>query len=586
MGEEVKVKVKEEETEKMDKLDKMENGDSSPSSPPVKYYGWRAMPYIIGNETFEKLGTLGTSSNLLVYLTTVFHIKSVDAATLINAFSGTTSFAPIIGAFLSDAYLGRYSTLAYSSVASLLGMFVLTLTAAVSGLHPRDCKVNETCEKASAGQIAMLFLSFAFLVVGAGGIRPCSMPFGADQFNPNTEEGKRGINSFFNWYYFTFTGAMMISTTVIIYVQSSVSWSIGLAIPTILMFVACVFYFMGTKIYVKVLPEGSPFTSIVQVFCASTMKKGLKQPKDPNQDLFDPPHVSALVTKLHHTDQFRFLDKAAIVTSSDEIKPNGYPVDQWKLCSIQQVEEVKCLLRIIPVWTTGIIYYLAVVQQSTYVILAALQSDRHLGPHFQIPAASFSVFGMLAQTLWIPLYDRLIVPRLRKITGKEEPISLLQRMGIGIFLSMVAMIVSAVIEVKRRDIANGGSTIGTLLGSGTISSMSGLWMVPQLMILGVSEAFNLISQIEFYYKEFPEHMRSVAGALAFLNLAFGNYLSGFLVTIINRSTGVDGKPSWLSQDLNKGRLDLFYVVIAGIGAFNMIYFIVCARWYRFKGSRQ
>ncbi|KAJ4769431.1 Protein NRT1/ PTR FAMILY 2.11 [Rhynchospora pubera] len=582
MGEEVKLK---EETEKMEKLEKMENG-GSPSSPAVKYYGWRAMPYIIGNETFEKLGTLGTSSNLLVYLTSVFHIKSVDAATLINAFSGTTSFAPIIGAFLSDAYLGRYATLAYSSIASLVGMFILTLTAAVSGLHPHDCKVGDTCQKATAGQMAVLFASFAFLVVGAGGIRPCSMPFGADQFNPNTEDGKRGINSFFNWYYFTFTGAMMISATVIIYVQSTLSWSIGLAIPTILMFVACVFYFMGSKIYVKVLPEGSPFTSIVQVFAAATKKKGLKQPKDPNQDLFDPPHVSSLVTKLHHTDQFRFLDKAAIVTSSDEIKPNGFPVDPWKLCSIQQVEEVKCLLRIIPIWTTGIIYYLAVVQQSTYVILAALQSDRHLGPHFQIPAASFTVFAMLAQTLWIPFYDRLLVPRLRKLTGKEEPISLLQRMGIGILLSTVAMVVSAVVEVKRRSIANHGSTIGTMLGGGAISSMSSLWMVPQLMILGVSEAFNLISQIEFYYKEFPEHMRSVAGALAFLNLAFGNYLSGFLVTIIHKTTGAEGRKNWLSQDLNKGRLDMFYVVIAGIGVFNLIYFILCAKWYRFKGARQ
>lgn len=98
---------------------------------------------------------------------------------------------------------------------------------------------------------------------------------------------------------------MMISATVIIYIQSTVSWSIGLAIPTILMFLACIFYFMGTKIYVKVLPEGSPFTSIVQVFSAAIKKKGLKQVKDPNQGLFDPPHVSSLVTKLHHTDQFR-----------------------------------------------------------------------------------------------------------------------------------------------------------------------------------------------------------------------------------------------------------------------------------------
>lgn len=105
-------------------VDKAENGgggagEESPR-PAVKYYGWKAMPFIIGNETFEKLGTLGTSANLLVYLTQVFHMRSVDAATLLNGLNGTTSLAPIIGAFLSDAYLGRYLALAIASVASLI----------------------------------------------------------------------------------------------------------------------------------------------------------------------------------------------------------------------------------------------------------------------------------------------------------------------------------------------------------------------------------------------------------------------------------------------------------------------------------
>ncbi|TVU45647.1 hypothetical protein EJB05_05138 [Eragrostis curvula] len=568
-------------------VDKLENGggeDGHPPRPAVKYYGWKAMPFIIGNETFEKLGTLGTSANLLVYLTQVFHMRSVDAATLLNGLNGTTSLAPIIGAFLSDAYLGRYLALAIASVASLIGMFVLTLTAGADSLHPPECGVGETCEKASSYQFAVLFLSFAFLVVGSAGIRPCSMPFGADQFDPHTESGKRGINSFFNWYYFTFTAAMLISATVIIYVQSNVSWSIGLGIPTILMFLACVLFFMGTRLYVKMTPEGSPFTSVVQVFSAALKKRSLKQPKDPKQDLFDPPHTSAIVTKLAHTDQFRCLDKAAIVASNDEVRPGGAaPTDPWRLCSVQQVEEVKCLIRIVPVWSTGIIYYVAVVQQSTYVVLSSLQSDRHLGRGgFQIPAASFTVFAMLAQTVWIPIYDRLLLPKIRKITGKDEGLTLLQRMGIGIALSTVAMVISAIVEDRRRAIALSEPTLGTTITGGAISAMSSLWMVPQLLILGLSEAFNLISQIEFYYKEIPEHMRSVAGALAFCNLALGNYLSGFLVTIVHRTTGSGS--NWLAQDLNKGRLDLFYWTIAGIGVFNFIYFIICARWYRFKGT--
>jgi hypothetical protein len=84
-----------------------------------------------GNETFEKLGTLGTSANLLVYLTQVFHMRSVDAATLLNGLNGTTSLAPIIGAFLSDAYLGRYLALAIASVASLI-----VSTTAISSTGP------------------------------------------------------------------------------------------------------------------------------------------------------------------------------------------------------------------------------------------------------------------------------------------------------------------------------------------------------------------------------------------------------------------------------------------------------------------
>jgi dipeptide/tripeptide permease len=574
----------------VNKLEKGGNGSSSDEDsphaprPPVKYHGWRAMPFIIGNETFEKLGTLGTSANLLVYLTQVFHMQSVDAVTLLNGFNGTSSLAPIVGAFLSDAYLGRYLALAIATVASLIGMFFLTLTAAADSLHPADCGVGDVCQKATSYQFAVLFISFAFLVVGSAGIRPCSMPFGADQFDPHTESGKRGINSFFNWYYFTFTSAMLVSATVIIYVQSNVNWALGLGIPTALMFLACALFFMGTRLYVRVIPEGSPFTTIVQVFSAAVGKRALKQAKDPKQDLFDPPHTSSIVAKLAHTDQFRCLDKAAMVASPDEVRPGGVAAaNPWRLCTVQQVEEVKCLIRIVPVWSTGIIFYVAVVQQSTYVVFSALQSDRRLGGgSFHVPAASFTVFAMLAQTLWIPIYDRLLVPRLRKVTGKDEGFTLLQRQGIGIALSTLAMVISAVVEDRRRDIALNQPTIGQTQTGGGISAMSSFWMVPQLMILGLAEAFNLISQIEFYYKEIPEHMRSVAGALAFCNLALGNYLSGFITAIVHRTTG-DGQ-NWLAQDLNQGRLDLFYWTIAGIGVFNFVYFIICARWYRFKGA--
>ncbi|XP_010923296.1 protein NRT1/ PTR FAMILY 2.11 [Elaeis guineensis] len=568
-----------------EKPGQMENPeDGREAEPEIKYRGWKAMPYVIGNETFEKLGTIGTAANLLVYLTTIFHLKSVTAATLLNIFSGTTNLTPLLGAFLSDTYLGRYITLGCASVSSLLGMLLLTLTAAISKLHPPKCDNGQQCVGPSSVQLVVLLCSFGFLVIGAGGIRPCNLAFGADQFNPHTEIGRRGINSFFNWYYFTFTGAMMISSTFIIYIQSNVSWSLGLAIPTILMFFSCALFFLGTRLYVKVKPEGSPFTSIAQVLVVAFRKRGLKQPDDPETSLFNPPHLSSLVSKLPFTNQFRFLDKAAIMTPMDAIKPNGHAANPWRLCSLQQVEQVKCLARIIPIWASGTILFVALVQESSFVVFQGLQADRHFGKSkFEIPAASFTVFSMLALTIWIPVYDRILVPWLRRATGKEAGFTLLQRMGIGIVLTVVAMVVSGLVEGRRRSYALHRPALGIAPSGGTISSMSSFWLVPQLVLLGFAEAFNLIGQVEFYYKQFPENMRSLAGGVFFFGLACANYLSGFMVTVIHRTTGHNGKDNWLANDLNHGRLDYFYFLIALMEVVNFVFFIVFANWYRYKG---
>lgn len=75
---------------------------------------------ISGNETFEKLGTIGTLSNLLIYLTTVFNMKSITAATIITVFNGTANLGTLIGAFLCDTYFGRYKTIGFATVASFL----------------------------------------------------------------------------------------------------------------------------------------------------------------------------------------------------------------------------------------------------------------------------------------------------------------------------------------------------------------------------------------------------------------------------------------------------------------------------------
>jgi dipeptide/tripeptide permease len=199
--------------------------------------------------------------------------------------------------------------------------------------------------------------------------------------------------------------------------------------------------------------------------------------------------------------------------------------------------------------------------------------DCHLGPHFEIPAGTVISISFVALTLFIPIYDRLLVPMARRFTGMESGITLLQRQGVGLVISPISMVVAGIVERKRRNSA---------LSNGGISPMSVFWLAPQLVLMGIAEAFNAVGQIEFYNKQFPEHMLTLAGSLFFLTLAGANYLSTALANITKKVTSRDGHRSWLTEDINLSKLDYYFYFIALVGVLNLFYFLICAHYYQYK----
>ncbi|CAH8363844.1 unnamed protein product [Eruca vesicaria subsp. sativa] len=545
--------------------------------------GWRAVSFILGNETLERLGTIGLLSNFMVYLTRVFHLEQVDASNVINIWSGFSNLTPLVGAFISDAYVGRFKTIAFASFATLIGLVTLTLTASLPQLHPATCNSKDpvSCGGPNKLQFGILLLGLGLLSIGSGGIRPCSIPFGVDQFDQRTEHGIKGVASFFNWYYMTFTIVLLITQTVVVYIQDQVSWIIGFSVPTGLMACAVVMFFAGMKLYVYVKPEGSIFSGIAQVVVAARKKRKMKLPaeNDGTVTYYDPPVKDSVLSKLHQSNQFRFLDKAAVIIEGD-LTPEGVPANKWRLCSIQEVEEVKCLIRIVPVWSAGIISLAAMSQQGTFTVSQALKMDRHMGPNFEIPAGSLSVISLLTIGVFLPLYDRVLVPFLRRITGHKSGITLLQRIGTGIVFAILSMIVAGLVErMRRMRSINAGDPTG-------MTPMSVFWLSPQLILMGLCEAFNIIGQIEFFNSQFPEHMRSIANSLFSLSFAGSNYLSSLIVTTVHKFSGGHDRPDWLNKNLNAGKLDYFYYLIAVLGVFNLVYFWYCARGYRYKVGLQ
>jgi len=260
-----------------------------------------------------------------------------------------------------------------------------------------------------------------------------------------------------------------------------------------------------------------------------------------------------------------------------ELNPDGSIVNKWKLASIQQVEEVKCLARTFPIWAAGILSLTSMAQQGTFTVLQALKMDRHLGPKFQIPAGSMGVISLITIALWLPLYEKFLVPTLRKMTNQEEGITLLQRIGVGMLFSILSMVVAGFVEKIRRDSAK--SNPNPL----EIAPMSVLWLAPQLILMGLCEAFNILGQIEFFNMQFPDHMRSIGNSLFACSFAGASYVSSILVNIIHHTTRTHDHPDWLENDINKGRIDYFYYLIALIGTLNFVFFIYVARRYQYKG---
>lgn len=113
----------------------------------------------------------------------------------------------------------------------------------------------------------------------------------------------------------------------------------------------------------------------------------------------------------------RCLDKAAVVSDA-ESKSEEFS-NPWRLCTVTQVEELKILIRMFPIWATGIVFSTVYAQMCTMFVEQGMMMDTSIGS-FTIPAASLSSFDVISFIFWVPMYDRVIIPIARKFFGKER----------------------------------------------------------------------------------------------------------------------------------------------------------------------
>lgn len=75
-------------------------------------------------------------------------------------------------------------------------------------------------------------------------------------------------------------------------------------------------------------------------------------------------------------------------------------------------------------------------------------------------------------------------------------------------------------------------------------------------------------QVAFYYQEFPESLRNTATAMISLIVGIGFYSNDVVIGLVRRAT------EWLPDNINEGRANYVYWMMAGIGMVNLAYYLV------------
>lgn len=446
---------------------------------------------------------------------------------------------------------------------------------------------------------------FALYIValGTGCLRPCLATLGADQFDIEDPEEKKQIRRYFNWFFFAMSAGSMVAMMVVVYVALSVSWFWAFTIMGIAMFLSTACLVGGAGYYRHKKPQGSPLTRIAQVIVAASRKKKMPAPSDSAMLFEVHDHENGATTQpteptlkrynsnkgevlgeptlkryfsLPHTEGLGFLDKAAIVTEP-ETGAQSATVDPWRLCTITQVEELKTMLRGFPIIFTVAFLYVVVAQIQTWAVSQGYTMERTIG-NFQFPPPSLSAISVAFVLFEIALYDRWFVPFVRRYTNHSHGITHLQRIGIGLAQSILAMAYGAIIETARlRSARNHGLTDNLE----AVVPISIFWLLPMWILASSAELFAYVGLFEFFWQEMPVELRSLGGGLSLFAIALGFYQSGGLIIITNAITK-SHNGGWLNDpNLNKNKLNYFYIILMVLSIFNAFGFLISTKWYNY-----
>lgn len=141
------------------------------------------------------------------------------------------------------------------------------------------------------------------------------------------------------------------------------------------------------------------------------------------------------------------------------------------------------------------------------------------------------------------------------------------------------MAAAAAVEVKRLSLAKKASNDASII------PITVFVLIPQFFLVGSGEAFIYSGELDFFITESPEGMKTLSTGLFLTTLSLGFFFSSLLVLIVKKVTEGTNGHGWLADNINNGRLDCFYGLLAVLSFVNYGFYLLCAKRYKPKATK-
>uniref|UniRef100_A0A2N9I6R2 Uncharacterized protein n=1 Tax=Fagus sylvatica TaxID=28930 RepID=A0A2N9I6R2_FAGSY len=307
--------------------------------------------------------------------------------------------------------------------------------------------------------------------------------------------------------------------------------------------------------------SGSPLGMFARVLKATVCKWHLRYPHTESE--FNWQNAPRQYCKNHNgqilllpnVPLLRRLDKAAIIEGTSSIGQQEQ-VNLGNLCPVEQVEDVKRFLTLIPMWTTFFVYSLVGATADTFFI----QQTSNL--YSKIPILAFFV---LKSSI------RFIIQLLFWSERARQQNVTRVRIGIGMVCSLLCCIAAWQVEVHRLEEIK---RLGLSANSDKEIPMSNLWLLPQFSLLGLMEGFADEGLEEFFNNHvMTKSMRSYGLSFTDCILGFGNFFTLPIVLQIR---------SWFKDTINESHLDKYFLTLAILSSLFLCFYVFVAFMCTYK----